>query len=270
MCRSPKELKTFFEVPYVVDVKVHVLGFNMILVSSPQRDPTSSYPFRGNLGDQVKGRSTKKLKSLTEVPYVAHLKVQVLSFLFSFPQRVPRPSYPFQDKFRISGNVSFSKKLKLIIEVPYVVDVKVLVLSFNMILILSTQSVLTLSYPFRGNLGDQVKGRSPKKLKTLIQVPYVAHLKVEVLSFNKNLIFSPQSVPRPSYPFREKFGRSGKESFTEEAKVFDRGSICSKPESTGSNLQYEPFVFSVAWSLTELSISGNIWEIRENVIHQKR
>ena len=44
---------------------------------------------------------------------------------------------------------------------------------------------------FWGNLGDQVKGRSQKKLKSLIELPYVAHLKVQVLSFNKNLIFSP-------------------------------------------------------------------------------
>ena len=39
-------------------------------------------------------------------------------------------------------------------------------------------------------LGDQVKGRSPKKLKSLIEVPYVAHLQQQVLSMNMNLIFS--------------------------------------------------------------------------------
>ena len=49
------------------------------------------------------------------------------------------------------------------------------------------------------NLGDQVKNRSPKELKLLIEVPYVAHLKVKVLIFNMNLFFSPQYVPRPSY-----------------------------------------------------------------------
>ena len=59
MCRSPKKLKSLIEVPYVVDVKVFVLGFYMILISSPQRVPTPSYPFRGNLGDQVKGRSLR-------------------------------------------------------------------------------------------------------------------------------------------------------------------------------------------------------------------
>ena len=139
-------------------------------------------------------------------------------------------------------------KLKSLIEVPYIVDVKVHVLSFNMILISSPKRVPTPSYPYWGNLGDQVKGRSPKKLKFLIEVPYVVHLKVQVLSFNNNIIFSPLRVPSPSYPFRKKFGRSGKGSFTEKANVVDKGSICSTTESTGSNLQYEPFLFSVACS----------------------
>ena len=81
MCRSPKRLKSLIEVPYVVNVKVHVLCLNMILISSPQHVPTPSHPFRGNLGDQVKGRSPQKLKSLIKVHYVVHLKVQFLSFI---------------------------------------------------------------------------------------------------------------------------------------------------------------------------------------------
>ena len=40
---------------------------------------------------------------------------------------------------------------------------------------------------FGKNLGGQVKDRSPKKLKSLIEVPYVAHLKVQVPSFNMYL-----------------------------------------------------------------------------------
>ena len=40
-------------------------------------------------------------------------------------------------------------------------------------------------------LGDQVKGRSPKELKSLIEVPYVALLNVQALSFNVNLFSSP-------------------------------------------------------------------------------
>ena len=40
-------------------------------------------------------------------------------------------------------------------------------------------------------LGDQVKGRSPKKLESLIEVPNVVLVKVHVLSFNMILISSP-------------------------------------------------------------------------------
>ena len=35
---------------------------------------------------------------------------------------------------------------------------------------------------FLENLGDNVKGRSPKKLELLIEVPSVVHVKVHVLS----------------------------------------------------------------------------------------
>ena len=57
------------------------------------------------------------------------------------------------------------------------------------------------------------------KLKSLIEVPYVVHVKVHVLG-----------------------------SYTEKAKIVDRGSLCSAHESTGSNLQYEPYLFSVVCS----------------------
>ena len=45
--------------------------------------------------------------------------------------------------------------------------------------------------PFGETLGDQVKGRSPKKLKSLIEVANVVNLKVHVLSFNMILSSSP-------------------------------------------------------------------------------
>ena len=83
--------------------------------------------------------------------------------------------------------------------------------------------------------------RSQKRLELLIEVPYIVHVKVQVVSFNMNLIFFPKRVPR-----RKKIGRSGKGSFTEKGKIVDRVSICSAPESTVSKLQYEPFLFSVA------------------------
>ena len=55
-------------------------------------------------------------------------------------------------------------------------------------------------------MGDQVKGRSPKKLELLIEVPSVDHMKVHVLSFNMILISSPERVFTPSYPFWDDLG----------------------------------------------------------------
>ena len=93
-------------------------------------------------------------------------------------------------------------------------------------------------------LGDQEKDLSPDKLKSLMDVPYVAHLKVQVLCFNMSLI----SYPRPRYPFGGKLGRSGKGSFTEKAEIVDRSSLCSSPESMGSKVQYEQCLFSAGRS----------------------
>ena len=72
---------------------------------------------------------------------------------------------------------------------------------------------------FGENLGDQVKDRSPKKLTSLICLPYVVHLQVQVLSFNLILISSLWHVPRLSYPLWGKSGRSGKGAYTEKAKI---------------------------------------------------
>ena len=101
---------------------------------------------------------------------------------------------------------------------------------------------------FGETLGDQVKGRSPKKLESLIEVPNVVHVKVHVLSFNMNLIYSPQSIPRPSCPLRGKFERTGIGSSNEEAIIVYRYSLCNVPESTRSKLQYDPYLISVACS----------------------
>ena len=64
MGRSPKKLKSLIIVLYVVHVKVHVLRFNMILISSRLRVPRPSYPFWRKFGHQVKGRSPKKAKTV--------------------------------------------------------------------------------------------------------------------------------------------------------------------------------------------------------------
>ena len=98
------------------------------------------------------------------------------------------------------------------------------------------------------NFGNQVKVHSPKKIKSLVKVPYVAHLKIQVVSLKMNLFYFPLRDPRPSYPFRENVGRSDKGSFADKAKIVDRGSLCSPLESTSSKLQYEPYLFSVAGS----------------------
>ena len=92
------------------------------------------------------------------------------------------------------------------------------------------------------NYEDQEKCRSPKKLKSLIELPYVAHLKGQVLSFNMILISSPWRVPRLSYPFMGKFGKLRNGPFTE------KGSQCSALESTGCKLESEPGLFSVECS----------------------
>ena len=57
-----------------------------------------------------------------------------------------------------------------------------------------------------GTLGDQVKGRSPKKLESVIEVPNEVHMKVDVLSFNIILVSSRSRVLTPSYPFRSDLG----------------------------------------------------------------
>ena len=83
---------------------------------------------------------------------------------------------------------------------------------------------------FGKKLGEQVKGRSPKKLKLLIDVPNAVHVKVHVLSFNMILISSPQRVSELS--ISEKIWAIRECSFSEKAKNFNRGSLSMSSEST--------------------------------------
>ena len=140
--------------------------------------------FGKNLVDHGKGCSPKKLKSLIELTKVAHLRVQVVSFNMNliFLRSVFLDKFiHFGKKNWRSGKGSFTEKVKF-------VDRGTICSAPE-----STVSKRdpSPSCPFRGNLGDQVKGRSPRKQKSFIEVPYVAYLKVQVLSFNMNLIFSP-------------------------------------------------------------------------------
>ena len=98
-------------------------------------------------------------------------------------------------KFGRSGKGGSPKKLESVIEDPYVFRVNVYVPGFNVILISSPFRVPRPSYPFRRNFGRSGKGSFTKKLKSLIEVPYVVvpyvtRLKVQFLRFNMNLISS--------------------------------------------------------------------------------
>ena len=73
-----------------------------------------------------------------------------------------------------------------------------------------------------------------------MDVPYVAHLKVQVLSFNMNLIPSPKRIPRPSYPFGGKLGGSGKGSFTEITKIVDVAHLKDQVLSFNMNNVFSP------------------------------
>ena len=57
-------------------------------------------------------------------------------------------------------------------------------------------------------------------------------------------------------------GDQVKGRFAKTLKIVDRGSICRASENTGSKPQYEPFLFSVACSKTELSISGKFLRVQ--------
>ena len=92
--------------------------------------------------------------------------------------------------------------------------------------------VLVRVIHFGETLGDQVKGCSPKKLKSLIEVHNLVHVNVHVLSFNIILISSQWRVLTPSNPVLGKFGRQGKGSSSEKAKNFNRGSLSMPSEST--------------------------------------
>ena len=156
--------------------------------------------------------------------------------------------YSFLGKFGDNVKGRSQKKLKILVEVPKVCQVKAQVFIFNMILLSSPLLVPGRSYPYRRNFGRSGIGSFSEKAKiidrgSICSAPESTGSKLQYEPYS-----SPKRVPRPSYPFREIFGRSGKGSFAEKAKIVDRGSLCSALESTGSKLQYEPYLFSVVSS----------------------
>ena len=59
---------------------------------------------------------------------------------------------------------------------------------------------------FGETLGDQVKGRTPKKLKFLIEGTNVVEVKVNVISFNRMFIASRKGVHSASGTFVQQIG----------------------------------------------------------------
>ena len=85
---------------------------------------------------------------------------------------------------------------------------------------------------FGETLGDQVKGRSPKKLKSLIEVPNVVHVKVHVLSLNMILDRTRDDERKSGYLGGGRIVKKSKESFCEQPKIFIRGCLSMSSEST--------------------------------------
>ena len=71
---------------------------------------------------------------------------------------------------------------------------------------------------FGETLGFQVRGRSLKKLESLIEVPNVVHVKEHALSFNMILTSSPERVLTPSYPSRNDLGHKVRGSSPKKLK----------------------------------------------------
>ena len=67
--RSQEKLKSLFRVRYLAHLKVQVLIYNVILISSPWLVLRPNYQFREIFGVQVKGCSPKEQNFLFEVPY---------------------------------------------------------------------------------------------------------------------------------------------------------------------------------------------------------
>ena len=102
---------------------------------------------------------------------------------------------------------------------------------------------------FGETLGDQVKGSSPKNLKSLIEIPNVVHMKVHVLHMTEYDIYL-TSVAGSSIDLSisVRFGREGKGSIPENTNIYNGRSLSMSSESTCFWLQYDPSLISVACS----------------------
>ena len=89
---------------------------------------------------------------------------------------------------------------------------------------------------------------SEKNQKLLIEVHYVSHLRVQVVSF-KMILSHLRCVflVRVIHSGVRKMG-DHVDSFAEKAKIINRGSLRSTHESAGSKLQHDPYLISVECS----------------------
>ena len=255
-----RKLKSLIEVPYVTRLKVQVLRFNMNLISSRQRVPRPSYQFRLKFGRSGKGSFTEKGKiidraSLSSAPESTSSKLHYEPCLFTVA--CTQTELTNSGKIGKFGKGSSTEKAKIVdrgslCSEPESTGCKLQCEPYVFSVVCS-QKNLSIS---ENNLGDQAKDRSPKKVRSLIEIPYVALQKVQFPSFNINLFSSPQRDPSPSSPFWGNLGGQVKGRSQKKAKIVDRASLSSAPESTCSKLQYDPFLFSVACSQTQLYISG--------------
>ena len=69
--------------------------------------------------------------------------------------------------------------------------------------------------------------------------------------------------------FGKNLGDQVKGGSQKRGKIVDRASLSDAPESTCSKLQYEPFLYSVACSLTKVIHFGGNWEIRKRIVLRK-
>ena len=107
-------------------------------------------------------------------------------------------------------------------------------------------------------LGDEVKGRSPKKLRSLIDLCGEPESTGSKFQCDPSLISVLCSYTELS--ISDNFGDEvrGRTQKMPESLI----DLCSATERTGSNFQSDPDLFYVVCSRTELSIVGKIWVIR--------
>ena len=101
---------------------------------------------------------------------------------------------------------------------------------------------------FGETLGDQVKGHSPKKLESLIEVPNEVHVKVHVLTSMRSLSYLRSVFLHRVIHLLENLRDKVRVRSPKKLKKNNRGSLKMSSESTCFWLQYDPSLISVTCS----------------------